>query len=54
MNNIPDFHNKDLDPDYVEKEQEKTMKRYFGDDGYEVLTKLVKGEHNVISIMSKV
>jgi hypothetical protein len=40
--NKPEHNNKQLDPDYIKKEQEKTMKEWFGDDGYEVLDKMGK------------
>ena len=40
--NKPEHNNKQLDPDYIKKEQEKTMKEWFGDKGYEVLDKMVK------------
>ena len=40
--NKPEHNNKQLDPDYIKKEQEKTMKEWFGNDGYEALDKMVK------------
>lgn len=40
--NKPEHNNKQLDPDYIKREQEKTMREWFGNKGYEVLDKMVK------------
>ena len=42
MVNKPEHNNKQLDPDYIKREQEKTMREWFGNKGYEVLDKMVK------------